>query len=182
MTEYYDELETRDPEQRRAEQFTALAEQVAFAKSNAPAYAELFKGVDPAEVNTPEALTALPVIRKSELIERQKAARPFGGLAAGPAGSMMRVFFSPGPICEPEGRDPDYWRKWYKPGLKTMVQICHEAGLPVIDHGCGNVKKLTNPRRRGLGDTGRDEVAHCSSFIQVRRWNCRRRTTLCFAR
>jgi uroporphyrinogen decarboxylase len=37
---------------------------------------------------------------------------------------------------------PDYWRKWYKPGLKTMVQICHEAGLPVIYHGCGNVRRI----------------------------------------
>ncbi len=37
---------------------------------------------------------------------------------------------------------PDYWRKWYKPGLKAMVQICHEAGLPVIYHGCGNVRRI----------------------------------------
>jgi uroporphyrinogen decarboxylase len=34
---------------------------------------------------------------------------------------------------------PDYWRRWYKPGLKAMVQICHEAGLPVIYHGCVDV-------------------------------------------
>jgi len=37
---------------------------------------------------------------------------------------------------------PDYWRKWYKPGLKAMVQTCHEAGLPVIYHGCGNVRRI----------------------------------------
>ncbi|RPH59430.1 MAG: hypothetical protein EHM81_08225 [Chloroflexi bacterium] len=37
---------------------------------------------------------------------------------------------------------PDYWRKWYKPGLAAMVQTCHEAGLPVIYHGCGNVKRI----------------------------------------
>jgi uroporphyrinogen-III decarboxylase len=37
---------------------------------------------------------------------------------------------------------PVYWRKWYKPGLKAMVQTCHEAGLPVIYHGCGNVKRI----------------------------------------
>lgn len=38
--------------------------------------------------------------------------------------------------------NPDYWRKWYKPGLAAMVQTCHEAGLPVIYHGCGNVKRI----------------------------------------
>jgi hypothetical protein len=37
---------------------------------------------------------------------------------------------------------PDYWRKWYKPGLAAMVDVCHAAGLPVIYHGCGNVKRI----------------------------------------
>ena len=37
---------------------------------------------------------------------------------------------------------PDYWRKWYKPGLKTMIDICHQHGLPVIYHGCGNVARI----------------------------------------
>jgi len=37
---------------------------------------------------------------------------------------------------------PDYWRKYYKPGLKAMVDYCHENNLPVIYHGCGNVKKI----------------------------------------
>jgi hypothetical protein len=37
---------------------------------------------------------------------------------------------------------PDYWRKWYKPGLKAMVEVCHENDLPVIYHGCGNVKRI----------------------------------------
>lgn len=37
---------------------------------------------------------------------------------------------------------PDYWRNYYKPGLKAMVDVCHEAGLPVIYHGCGNVKRV----------------------------------------
>jgi len=27
---------------------------------------------------------------------------------------------------------PDYWRRYYKPGLKAMVDVCHENGLPVI--------------------------------------------------
>ena len=37
---------------------------------------------------------------------------------------------------------PDYWRKWYKPGLGAMVDACHSAGLPVIYHGCGNVRRI----------------------------------------
>lgn len=37
---------------------------------------------------------------------------------------------------------PDYWREYYKPGLKAMVDECHAHGLPVIYHGCGNVKRI----------------------------------------
>jgi uroporphyrinogen decarboxylase len=37
---------------------------------------------------------------------------------------------------------PDYWRRYYKPGLKAMVDVCHEHGLPVIYHGCGNVQRI----------------------------------------
>jgi uroporphyrinogen decarboxylase len=37
---------------------------------------------------------------------------------------------------------PRYWRKYYKPGLKAIVDVCHEAGLPVIYHGCGNVARI----------------------------------------
>jgi uroporphyrinogen decarboxylase len=37
---------------------------------------------------------------------------------------------------------PDYWRRYYKPGLKAMVEVCHANGLPVIYHGCGNVRRV----------------------------------------
>ncbi len=37
---------------------------------------------------------------------------------------------------------PAYWRKYYKPGLKAMVDVCHQHNLPVIYHGCGNVKRV----------------------------------------
>lgn len=37
---------------------------------------------------------------------------------------------------------PDYWREYYKPWVKAMTDVCHEHGLPVIYHGCGNVSKI----------------------------------------
>lgn len=37
---------------------------------------------------------------------------------------------------------PDYWRKYFKPGVKAIVDVCHEHGIPVIYHGCGNVKRV----------------------------------------
>ncbi len=35
-----------------------------------------------------------------------------------------------------------YWRTWYKPGLKALVDEAHAHGLPVIYHGCGNVSRV----------------------------------------
>src|SRR5258708_10562182 len=114
MTEHFDTLETRDPEARERDQFAALRTQLVHAKANAPAYAQLLAGVDANAVTTRAALARLPVVRKSELLELQKAARPFGGFAASGSGTQPRrarlVFASPGPLYEPEGNAPDYWR------------------------------------------------------------------------
>lgn len=35
--------------------------------------------------------------------------------------------------------DPDYWRTFFKPWVKAMIEVCHNKNLPVIYHGCGNV-------------------------------------------
>ncbi len=37
---------------------------------------------------------------------------------------------------------PDYWRKYFKPVVKALVEECHAHGLPVIYHGCGNVRQI----------------------------------------
>jgi uroporphyrinogen decarboxylase len=37
---------------------------------------------------------------------------------------------------------PKYWRQWYKPGVKALVDEAHAHGLPVIYHGCGNVARI----------------------------------------
>jgi phenylacetate-CoA ligase len=114
MSSHYDNLETRDPAAREAAFMAALPGQIAHARSHAPAFAESLKHIDPASVTSRAALARLPVIRKHELLERQKAQRAsdvFGGFSALRFGANMpRVFASPGPIYEPEGRRADYWR------------------------------------------------------------------------
>ncbi|MGH7126882.1 MAG: phenylacetate--CoA ligase family protein [Stellaceae bacterium] len=107
---FYDSLETRDPDTRERELLAALSKQIAHAKAHAPAFSASLRDVDPANVTSRAALAKLPVVRKSELIERQKRAPPFGGLAAVTPGELARVFMSPGPIYDPEGKGRDYWR------------------------------------------------------------------------
>lgn len=109
MTAHYDALETREPAAREAELFARLPGVLRSAIS-APAYAERLKGIDPAAVTSRTALAGLPVLRKSELPALHKASQPFGGLIAEAPGAFARLFTSPGPIFEPEGRQADPWR------------------------------------------------------------------------
>ena len=106
---HYDELETRDPAAREAALFAALPAHLALVKKNAPYFSALLAKIDVQACTSREALATLPVTRKSGLLELQKQNMPFGGLTTVASGDLARLFFSPGPICDPEGRAADYW-------------------------------------------------------------------------
>ncbi len=129
MSDFFDSLETRPPEQREAELFTLLAAQIAHAQQNAPAIAELLADVDAATIVRRSALEALPLLRKSELIERQKQQPIFGGLTCLAPPELTQIFASPGPIFEPGARRPDFWR---------FARALHAAGFQAgeIVHNC----------------------------------------------
>ena len=114
MSAHFDALETRSPAEREAALMAALPQQVAHAQKHSPAFATSLAGVDASRINSRQALAALPVIRKYELLAQQQALREsnvFGGFASiGFGRAMPRVFASPGPIYEPEGTRADYWR------------------------------------------------------------------------
>ena len=124
MSVYFDTLETRDPQLRERALLGRLPQQIAYAKRATKAFALLLDEVDPAEVTSREALAKLPVTRKSELLDMQKAARPFGGFSSthwrADSEAPAHVFASPGPIYEPEGRRADYWR---------LARALHAAGF-----------------------------------------------------
>ncbi|MEP7295627.1 MAG: AMP-binding protein [Burkholderiales bacterium] len=128
---HYDALETRMPEDREHALMTALAAQVVHAKTHTRAFAISLEKVDAAQITTRAALARLPVIRKHELLEQQRAPGApdvFGGFSVLGWGHAtrraLRVFASPGPIYEPEGADTDYWR---------MARALHAAGLRTGD-------------------------------------------------
>lgn len=109
MTAYYDNLETRDPEQREAALAQALPAAIQRAQA-APALAQMLRDIDAAQITDRAALARLPVIRKAELSAAQKKAPPFGGYATRPASGFDYIFQSPGPIYEPGRRAHDWWR------------------------------------------------------------------------
>ena len=129
MNNYYDALETRDPEQREQDLMAKLARQLAHAKEKARNYQRLLADIDPSSVTSRAALAALPLTRKRDLIELQKKNPPFGGLNTLPAGRALRVFASPGPIYELQGAEAAPWR---------MARVLYAAGFRAGDlaHNC----------------------------------------------
>ncbi len=119
MTDFYDAQEQRTPAEREAALMAALPGHIAQAQRCTSAFADILASVPAADISSRTALSRLPVTRKHELLARQTALRsqdPFGGFSAiGWRGlragtGARRVFQSPGPIYEPEGSTPDYWR------------------------------------------------------------------------
>jgi phenylacetate-CoA ligase len=188
MPDHFDSLETRDPEARERALLAALPRQIAHAKADAPAYARILADVDPAAVTTRAALAALPVTRKSELLELQKAGRPFGGFAATRWGAQVtgpaRVFASPGPLYEPEGRSPDYWRlarALFAAGFRNgdLVHNCfsyhftpagsmletgaHALGCTVFPGGIGQ----TEQQVQAMAELGPDGYVGTPSFLRI---------------
>ncbi|MDH4290845.1 MAG: AMP-binding protein, partial [Aquincola sp.] len=96
----------------------SLPAQVRAAQATA-ALGEVLAGVDASIITSRRALATLPVTRKSQLLERQRASiatDPFGGFSAlgwralPRSRRAQRVYQSPGPIYEPDAGTRDYWR------------------------------------------------------------------------
>jgi len=101
--EFFDELEVMSAEARQRYQSQKLRQAVDHAYRHAPAAREILDraGVNPGDIRTLSDLEKLPVTRKTDLIELQKADPPYGGFLAIPPEDVERVFISPGPIYEP---------------------------------------------------------------------------------
>jgi phenylacetate-CoA ligase len=108
--EYFDRLETRPPKRREAALMGALPALLAHAKRRAPGFAKILADVNPSKVKSRAALAKLPVTRKSDLATLQKELPPLGGLNATALEKLAKIFVSPGPIYDPEGRGKDWWR------------------------------------------------------------------------
>ena len=160
MNDFLDALETRAPELREHALLQALPDLIARAKT-APGWAAILRDVDPAAITSRAALAGLPVTRKSGLQQMQQAALPFGGLTATPLRELNRLYMSPGPIFDPEGRGGDWWRfarPMHALGLRAghVVQNCFSyhftpaafmaeggaarIGCPVIPAGSGQTE------------------------------------------
>ncbi len=161
MQEFYDALETRAPQMRERELLAKLPELIARARS-APGWAEQLAGLDPRSVTSRAALAALPLLRKSDVKERQQQKPPLGGFAVTAPGKLKRLLMSPGPIFEPEGHGTDWWNSaralfaagfragdivhnafayHLTPGGFILESGAHALGCAVVPGGVGNTEQ-----------------------------------------
>jgi phenylacetate-CoA ligase len=108
--EYFDRLEVRSPKQREAALMRELPKFISHAKRRAPGWANILAEVNPSSVKSRSALAKLPVTRKSDLPTLQKEIAPLGGLNATPVDKLGKLFVSPGPVYDAEGRGKNWWR------------------------------------------------------------------------
>lgn len=183
MADLYDALESRDPSAREKDLLSELPALIARAKQ-AAGWAAILKDVNPQDITSRAALAQLPVTRKSTLKELQQASLPFGGLNTTPAGKLSRVFMSPGPIFDPEGRGADWWR-YARPlhalGVRSgdLIQNCFayhftpaglmveggaaQLGCPVIPAGIGQ----TEMQVQAMGLLKPKAYAGTPSFLKI---------------
>ncbi len=109
-SEFYDELEIRDPSERDLVMYEAIGRHIQSAKENAPYFEALFKDIGPGDVKTRADLQKLPITRKSDLAELQKKDPPLAGMTTIAPGNFIRVYQSPGPVYEGEAEGNDWWR------------------------------------------------------------------------
>lgn len=104
-------------------------------------------------------LAKIPVIRKNEMPDLQKADPPFGGFCTVPLAKIRKIFVSPGPILEPMGPELGAWHAeagLYAGGFRSgdividtflyhLVPAAHELdealnliGCAVVPTGVGN--------------------------------------------
>jgi phenylacetate-CoA ligase len=143
------------------EQVAGVRELMAGAWQAAPGFVRRLEaaGLAPEDLRTAADLPRFPILRKSDLPKIQAADPPFGGLLAVPVGRLKRLFASPGPIYEPEGEGPGYYR-WERtmraigfapgdvvlncfgyhltPAAAMFEEGAHALGCVVIPAGIGN--------------------------------------------
>jgi phenylacetate-CoA ligase len=182
--QFFDALETRPTEEREGALFAELPTLIADAQANSPYFEKILNGVAAPDITNRAALAALPVTRKSDLLEIQKHNFPFGGMTSCAPGKLKRIYQSPGPIYDPEGYGEDWWgtaRALYAAGFRAG-DILHNTfayhltpagamletgaakiGCAVVPAGVGN----TELQVRAIADIKPTGYAGTPSFLVI---------------
>ena len=102
---FFDNLETRSPDERESNQLFKLNKLIELSKTNQN-HRERIKG----NITSLNDINKIEVLRKSDLIQRQKELPPFANLNIQPYSKFAHIYRSPGPIYDLDGHNENWWR------------------------------------------------------------------------
>lgn len=107
---YHHDLETESPSVRAGRQWHYIQAMVDKALSFEGEFRERLAtaGIVPDEIRSLDDFASIPVLRKKDLSRLQRERGLSWFLSCAP-GQLSRIYQSPGPIYDPEGRGADYW-------------------------------------------------------------------------
>jgi phenylacetate-CoA ligase len=149
---FYSPIESKSPDEVREEKLQKVLRLIdaAYAQSGEFKTRMDEARIKPADIGSFEDFSRIPALRKKDLIRLQSEPGRLGGLLACDFGKLRRIYQSPGPIFDPEGRSRDYWgwaEAFHAAGFRRgdLVQMTFSyhltpAGLmleePLMELGC----------------------------------------------
>lgn len=140
-------------------------------------------GMRPEDLRSLADLARLPVLKKEQVVDLQRAAPPFGGMFAGELSEVGRLYVSPGPIVEPELREEEHhhgfddafrafglgpgdvalnsWSYHLVPAGLQVDDGFRAAGVAVVPAGVGN----TEQQARIVVDLGVTCICSSTAFF-----------------
>ena len=105
QNKFFDDLEVRSKDERIADHLKKLNELVQKAKQNKNQLLRFNK-----EIKDLGDLSIIPLLRKSDLIDKQFKLPPFAELNVSEIKDFAHIYRSPGPIYDLDGHSKDWWR------------------------------------------------------------------------
>ena len=168
----FSKLEVQSHESRTSFISDFLPKLIETAKRKTLGFKENLEAINPKDIKTVEDLQMIPVLRKSELSNKQKLFPPFGGFERTEQQNTTHFFQSPGPIYEPGTRGSDWGRFapfLYATGVRKgmVLQNCFSyhltpAGMMFEE---GALKLGTKVIPAGTGQT--ELQAKAASFLKT---------------
>ncbi len=123
---YYSDLETESPQARQKRKWSAALKAIKLAWDHVGEFRSRLEGAGlrPKDIRSRDDWQRIPVLRKKELINLQAGGGKLQEMLACQVGELGRIFLSPGPILDPEGRGADYW---------GWTEAFHSAGFRAGD-------------------------------------------------
>jgi phenylacetate-coenzyme A ligase PaaK-like adenylate-forming protein len=162
-TSFYNQArETMDPRERKKDLNTRFLQTLAHVLDRSSAYRERYgtAGIDRSAIQSLEDIEKLPLLRMTDLMERQRRVFPFGGFETLEPKDLHRIYVNPGLLFQPGGAFESQDTSWAQalcgagfkaadriintfnyhlwPFARIMEESAKNIGATVIPAGAGN--------------------------------------------